>query len=155
MADYPLEAARTVRDHARERAEAALAEALRRARDAEATARAASERLEAFRRIEQARMAREQEKLAVCSAAALQREGRYRARRRDEASGLRDALDRALEAEASARAEADRARRALAAASAGAEVLERHRDRWARDEKARGDRADDEARDDLAASRRR
>jgi hypothetical protein len=152
MADYPLEAALTVRESARERAEAALAQALRDERDARAKTKRAAERLEAHRAEDAARVRQPHD--TVKSALELQREALHRARRREEEARLSDALARARRDESSARAAVEQAQRAVAQAAAEVEVVERHHDRWKRGEQERAERAADEELEDTASSRR-
>ena len=123
---YPLEAARTVRGIARDRAADAWAEALRELAAATARRERAAERLRALR----ARPLPDAKEEGT--AADLQRVVLYRERRREEEEALREELSRASAEERRAAAAVAEARAALERASAEAEVIERHRERWAR-----------------------
>lgn len=154
-ADYPLEAARTLRGIAVIEAEATLAAAVAALGLAEGVVNtaAAAFRADASRAAteEDERRSREE---APSSADELLRARRYRERRRQEGRVLEEKLREARAERDQAEAGAAAARRALAQVSADQEVLERHRGAFVKKERElREAREEDEA-EDIAAARR-
>jgi len=141
---YPLEPARVVRGAAEARAKEGLARALR------ALDRAAEARAAAAARLRAARAERRPVTKGPRSGAEIAREAAFAERLRAREAALVEAVREALAAERRARRAVRRARGALSSAAASREVVERHRARWSEDRDKRRERAEEEARDEVA-----
>jgi hypothetical protein len=150
---YPLEAARTLRDAERERAESALAAVLEELRQAAARRVRAQERLAAFRREREERAASGDEHASSCTAAELRRAALFLERLRREEHRLAAAYERANEEWARAQDAVERARRRVAEAAARSEIVERHRERWQNDAVRAVERAADDELEDVHGMR--
>ncbi len=155
MKRYPLEAARTVRAHGVEQAEAELAvrtSALEEAKQALDEARGA---LRAhLERVKQEKDALARGEEAGGSAAELARGSAFLSRRRNEEEALGAAIRAAEKAVGDAQSKVDEARTTLAEAQAEKDVVERHHDRFRGDEKRERERRAEAEAEDLAQARR-
>ena len=152
-ADYPLRAARELKDRAVDEAARELGEATERTRHAEAAVTRARERLDAHA-VETERWETGERQRGGGSAATFLAVQAYRERRRSERDALREAVT-AAQAEVASRREAEReARETLAQARAEAEAVERHEERWRLERRKTAERKEEQEAEDVAQARR-
>ena len=151
--EYPLRAARELKDQAVDEAAQTLAAATEATRAARSAVDAGRKRLAGHEAETRAWEARETSRGAG-SAATFQTVQAYRERRAAERTSLRGELDQALTTLASREAEETAAREALAAARAEAEAVERHEARWREARRREAEKKAELEAEDVAQARR-
>lgn len=154
---YPLETLRDVRGRAVDERSKAVGEAKRRTEQADHQARAATSRRQAEEAEAAAVSGAERERLeeGTATVADMVRAAEFAVGAQERIAGKRQVEEGAHRALDEEKSKEEDARVALRQADADAKVVDKHRDQWAKENRARAEQAQDEAAEEVWNSRRR